>query len=102
MNERASGVAWAKPRIGRAGVLAFIKSEIASGRPMPTREQIADHFGWTRQSAVDALLALAAAGYLRTVSRRPSGRGWSYTFELVEEADESAVAVPRRNREWRR
>lgn len=102
MNDLASGSSWTKPRIGRAGVLAFIKAEIAAGRPMPTREQIAEHFGWSRQSAVDALLALAAAGYLRTVDRRPSGRGWSYTFELVEDADESAVAVPRRMREWRR
>ncbi len=73
-----------KPVIGKAGVLAFIHAEIAAGKPFPSQQCIAEHFGWRSYSAGDALMALAAAGEIRVVSRRPSRRGFRYTFELVE------------------
>lgn len=68
-------------------VLAFMRSESAAGRPLPSARAIATHMGWKNANgAADACMALAAKGHLRIVSREPSSRGWRYVWQLVEAA----------------
>jgi len=69
-----------QPSPQRARVLAFIKAEIAAGRPFPSTRAIADHIGWARtESAANVLAALAVDGLLR---RRRHGLKFS-TYEVV-------------------
>ncbi len=75
------------PRIGRMGVLAYIQSEIAAGWPFPSIEDIAEHFGWHHSSVRDALMGLVAMGHVRVVSRTKSGKGWRYTYAIVEKVE---------------
>lgn len=72
--------------IGTAGVLAYIKDEVAAGRPFPQAPQIATHFGWHEGSARDALMRLAAKGLLK-VSYREHGKcgGWRYSYQLADD-----------------
>ncbi len=74
--------AWVRRRMSLA-VLNFIRAEVAAGRGIPGGTQIAAHMGWLNaNSGRDALMRLAARGYLDIESRRPSGRGWRYVYKL--------------------
>lgn len=67
-------------------VLAFIKSEIAAGRPFPSRSAIAVAMGWRHDSsASDALMGLYRHGHLIVLKREKSGQGFRYHYALAEE-----------------
>lgn len=71
-----------------AKVWEFIQAEIAAGRPIPTAARITDHMGWSigkgphprYQSAKDALIRLAASGYL---VMKQGDTGKPYSWEIA-------------------
>jgi hypothetical protein len=68
----------------RGRVLAFIQSEVAKGRPFPSKRAIRDHMGWSQMtSAADVLNSLVMDGWLRRIGRDEEGRR-SLIWELVE------------------
>lgn len=82
MGERAAGASKDRPRVGCLGVLAYITDEINGGLGFPSEARIAHYFGWRQSSVRDALMRLASDGKIRVVNRKPSGRGFAYTYEL--------------------
>lgn len=79
----------------RAKVLAFIRSEIATGKGFPSVRVIAAQMGWaTAWRASEAMIALAALGHLRVVNRIPSGRGFKNEYEMVTAPSIAAEATP--------
>jgi hypothetical protein len=77
---------WPQPlprrRVGRAAVLEFVRAEVGAGRGVPDARTVARRFGWLVGSGRDALVGLAAAGYLR-ITRREPPRG-KHVYELTE------------------
>lgn len=71
-----------EPSPTRARVLAFVKSELAEGRPWPSTTVIARHMGWSGHSvALDALNCLKLDGHVRRLGHSD---GRSPVWELVE------------------
>ncbi len=68
-----------------AAVLDFIRTEVAAGMGIPAPGRIGQYMGWKgSQSGRDALIRLAAAGYLRMEMVTLSGGRWAYAFSLAE------------------
>ncbi len=67
--------------------VAFVRSEIAAGRPFPTTRQIADHMGWSETSrALDMLQSLLGKGLVRTAGNKVLIKGSKrHVWELVED-----------------
>jgi len=58
----------------RRKVMLFIRSEVESGRPFPSRKAIAQHMGWKREnSSVDVLVTLSWQGFI-DMHRDSSGK----------------------------
>lgn len=66
-------------------VMAFIMDEVDAGRAFPSAEMIREHMGWKNAvGAHDVLCRLAIIGLIRMTDRKPSGRGWKKTYQVVE------------------
>lgn len=80
-----------------AAVLDFIRTEVTAGMGIPSPRRIGCYMGWKgKQSGRDALLRLAAAGYLSiTIVDLPRGR-WRYAYVLRDPSD---AGVPERELE---
>ncbi len=70
----------------RERVLNFCQQHVAQTGHMPTNKQIAEHMGWKCDKSVPtALQSLVMLGKMKVSKRTPSGRGWSYQFDLIED-----------------
>ena len=76
-----------KLRPRSAAVLEFVRTEVAAGMGIPQPGRIGQYMGWKgSQSGRDALIRLAAAGYLRMEVVTLSGGRWNYAFSLPDDS----------------
>lgn len=82
--EVALTVEYVPPQLAK--VLLFVEQEVRDGRSFPSSRAIRDYMGWLHDRAsCDALMSLAAKGYVRIKARMPSGRGFRYEWELTNQ-----------------